>query len=111
MALKEIPVQPNGTESRITASFQLDQRQWTLRFYTNSVADGWHWDLINDANVTLIAGQALSFGVSLLERFRALDIPPGELFIFEQGGGLAGRDPDVKAFAEGRAALYYDEAA
>ena len=111
MALLEIPVQPNGVESRITTTFTLESRQWTLRFYTNSVDDAWYWDLINDASDAVILGEGLVLGVSMLERFRALDIPAGELFVVEQGEGLGGRDPDQEAFADGRAALYYLESA
>lgn len=108
MALLSIPVQVS-TESHTRASVILEGRQWTFEFYTNSVDDAWYWDLISDGTTVVISGEGMANGVDLLAKFIALDVPPGQLFVHELDGGLAGRDPDVTAFAEGRAALYYLE--
>lgn len=110
MALKKFDVQPNGRGTRLTSAFTLESRQWTLSFYTNSVDDAWYYDLTNDSQEAVIRGEGITLGVSMFERFRALDMPPGEFFVVEQGEGIGGSHPDQDAFKEGRAALLYDEA-
>jgi hypothetical protein len=109
MALLTIQVQPTGTEAFVTSVIQLEGRQWTWRFYKNSVIKLWFWDLINDAQETVIEGEGMSMRVDMLAKFRALDIPPGWLFCAEQGEGTSGDAPDVDAFRDGRAVLYYLE--
>jgi len=98
-------VQPSGTETRYEAAVVLERRRWRFAFFTNTTDDAWYFDLRADDGSPLVLGLGLSLGVDLLAPYRHLDVPPGFLFVVDQG--LGGRDPDVAAFAEQRAALLY----
>lgn len=111
MAIVEIPVQITGTEGQIRSTFVLEQRQWTFIFRKNSVDDSWFWSLVDDANEAIINGEPLALGASLLDKFSAIDVPLGQLFVVEQGDGTGGRDPRVDDFKDGLASLYYNESA
>ena len=107
MAVVEITVQPTGTETHFQTTVRLDGRRWRFDFYTNDADGSWAFDLQNDDETLQIRGETLSLGVDLLHKFRAQDIPPGQLWIDDQD--LGGNDPDQSAFAEQRARLLYLE--
>lgn len=107
MALREITVQPQPSDTHVDTRVLLDGRWYAFSFYTNKIANCWQWDL-----GTAIRGQRLANGPNLLARFRYMsieDVPPGVLWILDKG--LGGNDPDLTAFAEKRCSLLYQEAA
>jgi hypothetical protein len=101
-----LTVQPTGTESHFDASIKLDGVSWRFSFYTNTTDGGWYYDVLNDDGIG-VRGAGLATGVDLLHTHRYLELPPGPLWIEDKG--LDGEDPDLTAFADGRAALYYLE--
>lgn len=101
----EITVQPAPTVSRFETSLVLESRRWTFVFYTNTQDDSWSMDLIGDDQLPRVRGLGLSTGVDMLHPYRALDVPPGALFINDIEG--TGRDPTISSFADEEAALYY----
>jgi hypothetical protein len=107
MATIQINPQPTGVETHHSASVILEQRRYSFEWYTNAVDGGWYFDLANDGGSSVARGIAMAVGVNLLFPYRHLDFPPGALFIFDKG--LNGRDPDLEAFRDGRAALLYLE--
>ncbi len=106
MSVLEITVQPTAEVSHFATSVLLDGQRYKLAFYTNKVDQAWYLD-INE----VVFGVGLSVGVDLLYPYRYLGdaIPPGILWVVDKGG-LSGRDPDLTAFVEKRASLYYLEA-
>lgn len=105
-----ITVQPNASVSHFRTTVLLpdadgSRNRWTFDFYTNTADNSWYFDLENDGGSVSIKGVGLANGFNLLYPYRYLDLPPGALFIRDKG--LDGADPDVDAFSEGRAALYY----
>lgn len=107
MSPLEIPVQPTGTETHYETSVVLDGGRYRFAFYTNAVDEGWYLDIENDDGTSKVRGVAMVLGIDLLFPYRHLDLPPGPLWV--QDRGLAGADPDIEAFGDGRAALYYLE--
>jgi hypothetical protein len=107
MATLEISVQPRGQETHYRTAVILEQRRYVFDFYTNSVDGAWYFDLQNDDASSVARGLPLAAGVNLLFPYRHLDFPPGVLWIFDKG--LNGNDPDLEAFVEGRASLFYLE--
>lgn len=107
MSTLELQVQPTGTETHHVAAFELEQARYVFTFYTNAVDGGWYLDIENDDASSVVRGIALAVGVNILFPYRHLDLPPGILQIEDKE--LDGSDPDLLAFAEGRAALWYTE--
>lgn len=105
MALLEITVQPTENVTHFVTSVVLEERRYTFDFYTNTSDGAWYFDLANDDETAVIKGIGLANGIDLLYLYRHLDLPPGALFIFDKG--LEGADPDLRAFVDDRAALYY----
>ena len=103
----EIVVQPTGKETHHVTSVTLEERKYTFDFYTNAVDGSWNFDIRNADESAAVRGVAMSVGVNLLFPYRALDLPPGSLFVFDKD--LGGADPSVDDFAEGRASLFYLE--
>lgn len=104
MTIFEITVQPSKGVSHFDVVVPLEGVRYSFAFYTNTVDGGWYFDLINDQGAG-VRGLGLVTGVDMLYPYRHLDLPPGELQIRDKG--LNGADPDLEAFADGRAALYY----
>lgn len=64
----------------------------------------WCWDLRDVLGIPIVLGAGLGSGVDLLFPFRGnQSCPPGKLFVWTSNG----LDPDLTAFAERRAVLYY----
>ena len=103
----EIVVQPTGAETHFEFSTVIEEQRYKFAFYTNTIVSGWYFDLENDDGTSRIRGVALAVGANLLFPYRHLDFPPGTLYIFDKD--LNGNDPDLNAFKEGRAALFYLE--
>jgi len=108
MSLLEITVQPDISVSHYTVTLTLDGDRYHFDFYTNAASDGWAMDVSNDDGSAIVRGIAITAGTDLLYPYRHLDLPPGALFVRDKG--LNGGDPDLGAFLDGRAALYYLEA-
>lgn len=106
-AVIELTVQPNADVSHFNYSVTLESARYSFAFYTNTVDGGWFMDLASEDDTSIARGIALANGINLLFPYRHLDFPPGVLYIKDKG--LNGADPDLSAFAEGRAALYYLE--
>lgn len=106
-AVLEITVQPTEADTHFVTTVVLEQAKYRFEFYTNKCDNGWYFDLENEDGSSAVRGIALATGVNLLGPYRHLDFPPGNLFIFDKG--LNGSDPDLDAFKEGRAALFYLE--
>lgn len=104
-----LTVQPNGDESHYQFSSTLDGARYVVDVYTNTVDGGWYLDVANDDGSSVVRGIALALGVNILAPYRHEDLPPGHLYVVELGDGTGGNDPDLTAFAEGRAALHYRE--
>ncbi len=109
MTLKRITVQPTADDTHFVTAVTLERRRYFFEFYGNAVDGAWYFDLRNEDASSSANGLALSVGVNLLFPYRHLDFPPGVLLIFDKG--LNGNDPDLDAFQDGRAALYYLESA
>lgn len=109
MNVIEITVQPSPNVPHYDTTVRLDGLRYRFAFYTCTVDDSWYFDLETAGGDTVLRGVGLSSGVDLLYPYRHLDVPPGPLWVHDQG--LFGADPDVAAFADGRAALYYGEGA
>lgn len=104
-----------GSASNFTASERLDQVNYQITLYTVVNLPGygdnptertglWCFDLRDALGQPLVLGAGLGSGVDLLFPFRAkANCPPGKLFVWTSDG----RDPDLTAFAEQRAVLYY----
>ncbi len=110
MSLVEIIVQPDETVSHFRTTVLLndasgDPERWTFDFYTNTSDGAWYFDLESDDGAVSIKGIGLSNGLNLLFPYRHLNLPPGSLFIRDKG--LFGADPDLRAFTDNRASLYY----
>lgn len=101
----EITVQPTVGATHFDPSVVLEGKRYVFAFYTNKVTGGWCFDLKNDAGDAEVKGLAITNGIDLLDAYRHLDLPPGPLFVFDVG--LDGADPDLEAFADGRAKLVY----
>ncbi len=108
MSLLIITVQPRGTESHFDTTILLDGRRFRFSFYTNTIDQRWYMDVANDDESSAARGIPMSNGTELLYPYRHLDIPQGKLFISTADDG---DDPDLEAFADGRATLFYDEVA
>jgi len=104
MGIQIITVQPRPDVTHNDTIVQLDRRRWRFSFYTNKAINGWCFDLGD-----VLHGIKLANGPNLLRRFRYLGdaVPQGSLWILDRG--LDGRDPDLTAFADGRALLLYEE--
>ena len=64
----------------------------------------WCWDLRDVLGVPIVLGAGLGSGVDLLFPFRGNpSCPPGKLFVWTSDA----RDPDLSAFSDKRAILYY----
>lgn len=107
MSTLSLPVQPTGTETHHRVAYVLDRRRYRFSFYTSTVDDAWFFNLANDDGSVVINGIALASGVDLLHPYRHLAVPPGPLWVHDVD--LRGADPDLRAFAEGRAQLRYLE--
>ena len=105
MGVLKLPVQPLPSMSHHPPTLTLDKQRYAFRFYTNVVGDCWHFD-IGD----VLRGITIANGPDLLYPYRYLGdaIPPGMLYVHDIG--LDGKDPDLRAFADGRALLVYEEA-
>jgi len=103
----ELIVQPNESVSHFSYSVTLENARYSFAFYTNTVDGGWFMDLANEDESSIARGVGLSNGVNILFPYRHLEFPPGVLYVKDKG--LDGADPDLAAFSEGRAALYYLE--
>lgn len=108
-AIVQLAVQPNADVSHFSYSVTLESVRYAFAFYTNTVDGGWYFDIANEDVSSVARGIAVANGVNLLFPYRHLDLPPGNLFVFDKG--LDGADPDLTAFLDGRAALYYLESA
>lgn len=108
MSLLKITVQPRGTESRFETTLLLDGARYRFRFYTNTVDQRWYMDVENADASSKALGIPMFNGTEILYPYRHLDIPQGKLFISTEDDG---DDPDLTAFSDGRATLYYDEVA
>lgn len=67
---------------------------------------GWALDLYDAQGNALVRGIGVTQGIDLLYPYRHLAVPAGSLVCHT----VDGLDPDLKAFAEGRAQLLYKEA-
>ena len=107
MSLVAINLQPTGEETHHSASVELDGARYTLTAYTNAIDEAWYLDIESADGAAVVRGLGLAVGMDLLFPYRYLDLPPGPLFVHDQG--LEGSDPDLAAFADGRAAIFYLE--
>lgn len=68
----------------------------------------WRWDFRDTTGAPGVLGAGLGSGVDLLFPYRAYSwCPPGKLFVWTSDN----LDPDLTAFAEERAVLYYQSIA
>lgn len=126
--LKAIAVQL-GTSSRFVVVERLDSVDYEFTLYTlvsppnyarayvlagldpsenpTTRTGSWVFDLRDAVGAPIVLGAGLGAGVDLLHFYRSLPhCPPGKLFVQTTDG----RDPDLTAFAEKRAVLYYQPA-
>lgn len=108
-----------SNQQRFKVSERLDGSDYTLTLYTvvkppgyasNPAvrSGGWALDVFDNQGVALARGLRLCGGVDLLFPFRAyVNCPAGKLFVHTSDG----TDPDLLAFAEKRARLYYQPSA
>jgi len=106
MILK-MPTPPAGLD-HWGFSIELDAEIYHFEIYSNKRANGWHFDLFDSTRAPLLRGAALVGGVDLLHPYRYRAVPPGKLFV--QSSDQPATDPDLTAFVEGRAVLYYQTA-
>jgi hypothetical protein len=104
-----------GTSSHFDVVERLDSVNYRLSLYTVVLAPGygtnptartgwWCWDLRDSIGNAIVLGAGLGSGVDLLFPFRGYSsCPPGKLFVWTNDG----LDPDLAAFSDQRAVLYY----
>lgn len=104
-----------GSASNYTTVERLDNVNYSLTLYTVVAPPGyasnpttrtglWNLDIRDAVGRPLALGLGLGGGVDLLFPFRGYaNCPPGKLFVWTSDG----TDPDLTAFADKRAVLYY----
>lgn len=104
-----------GSSSHFDVVERLDNVNYRLSLYTVVITPGygnnptartglWCWDLRDVFGTSIILGAGLGSGVDLLFPFRGYSsVPPGKLFVWTSDN----LDPDLTAFADQRAVLYY----
>lgn len=97
---------PQAGKDHGSYPIELSGSLYYITLYYNKRADGWHIDLADSTRVALLRGVRAVAGIDLLHPYRYRAVPPGILFIQVADK----RDPDLRAFVEGRAQLYYHDA-
>jgi hypothetical protein len=104
-----------GTSNHFDVVERLDNVNYRISLYTMVYAPGygdnpttrtglWCWDLRDMLSQPIVLGAGLGSGVDLLFPYRGYsNCPPGKLFVWTSDG----LDPDLTAFSEQRAVLYY----
>lgn len=99
---------PAEGEDHLEYPIELDGVTFHLVIYSNKRAAGWHFDLLDSSRVPLLRGAALVAGIDLLHPYRYRAVPQGKLFVHSHVNPP--QDPDLTAFVERRASLYYQTA-
>ncbi|QDP66991.1 MAG: hypothetical protein Unbinned3138contig1000_33 [Prokaryotic dsDNA virus sp.] len=84
-------------------SVKLDGKTYKLRARWNVSANTWSLDVLTRGERLLVAGLRLVRGQALLRQFQNLELPPGDLFVYDTGA----RGDEYTDFTEGRAVLAY----
>lgn len=104
-----------GTSNHFDVVERLDNVSYRISLYTVVLLPGygsnpatrtglWCWDLRDMLDSPIVIGAGLGSGVDLLFPFRGYsNCPPGKLFVWTSDDA----DPDLTAFSEQRAVLYY----
>lgn len=106
MSVLEITVQFREDETHASQTLVLEGVRVRFDTYTNRDDNSWYLDIYDDDDQPMIIGIALAVGLDLLFPYRHLNVPPGILFVQDQGGQPF-RDPILPDFFAGNMALFY----
>jgi len=104
--IRKITPQFNGS-THSTQVLTLEGVRFRLDVYSNKFDDSWYIDVFDDQDSPIVEGIAIASGLDLLFPYQYLPVPPGQLFVNTQTGGLF--DPTLDTWEEQRADLYYQE--
>lgn len=96
---------PFDSRDHVSMSITLDDQTYRMDFKQNKQTNTWFMDLFDSLGAPLVLGMGLSAGIDILYPYKARQVPPGKLFVSPQFGAFV--DPDLDAFEEGEAIIYY----
>lgn len=109
MSVLEITVQFREDETHTSQTLVLDGVRVRLDTYTNIDDDSWYLDIYDEEDQPIVLGIGMSTGLDFFFPYRYRNLPPGKLFVQDQGV-----QPFVDAtrgdFLAGNMALYYTTA-
>ncbi len=79
--LLEIPLTFSDASFKIRAA--LDTVQIILHLEWNDRAERWHFSLYSADETPLILGLPMCIDTELIQRFKLIGLPPGQLFLFD----------------------------
>ena len=70
-----------------TQEVVLDEDRYGLRFHWNSRGGFWTMSVLTTTQEPIVSGIKIVLGYNLLGRFRAYDVPPGDMIAIDPSGG------------------------
>ncbi|MCP4482080.1 MAG: hypothetical protein GY817_04675 [bacterium] len=104
MAIVEIPTRNDITSYKYR--IELDDSFFSFIFNFNGRRGRWYLDILNANDEPVVNGICLLNGVNLLQQYRHLNIPKGDLFVFDTKETT--ENPDRETFST-RFRLLYKE--
>lgn len=101
--LKEIPIDSSNPAYDFDIDLDGESYNFDLHFNTRS---GYWYFTISKSGEAIVSGIRLTLGTSLIEKFRAVEVPQGPLFIIDESGQNI---PPTRDDLGIRVKMYYDD--
>lgn len=105
MATVKLPLNPELEADDF--AIELDGEVWRFRFTWNQRMASWAMDLLREDETKILSGVRVATNYPILERYRSLDVPPGDLVVVDISGT---GEPPGRYDLGSRVEIHYREA-